>query len=482
MSERNSYVDFFFVMRLRGSGGCASKAERPSGSLANGVASISLMGIEVDSDPKATQNVAPQSELPAAPQPTDPAAIERRAKEEYIERKEALTAQLTAAVTAAVASSAAMELPRRSSWGRFSGHELAGLMVHTTVISCKWLVAWAESNPGVGLPCWQELPVGASVDLQALLPWRSIKSLPIVIWSYCWLDHDHPDSRGEQLGRYLPVLRAFAAEASVYSAEGDVGVVIDWCSLPQFPRRDAHEVARFRMGLSAINRWYAKSSVTVLMLPELPAPPSLADGPMPHANLRGYDARGWPTFEKHMSAIVKDAVCLLDVSAWPADQQHAADLREVLRACRGHSRPAPVSPPRFAQRLSAAVASGTIAFTAGADLDVVCRQYEVGFEIEMRAADQLFFDRLQWDDSHVCDLAAAIEYALQIGALEECKRLHMADNPAIGDDGLVELARVLPRWASLGFLSVRGCSASATGRDAVMQACKHRGIDGLQHW
>ena len=67
-----------------------------------------------------------------------------------------------------------------------------------------------------------------------------------------WLDKHHPDRLGETLRRILPILIAMRDRAKEYGEHATVGVLWDFCSLPQGIRSPELEV-RFKKGLYAIN-------------------------------------------------------------------------------------------------------------------------------------------------------------------------------------------------------------------------------------
>ena len=67
-----------------------------------------------------------------------------------------------------------------------------------------------------------------------------------------WLDKHHPDRLGETLRRILPILIAMRDKAKEYGEHATVGVLWDFCSLPQGIRTPELE-ARFKKGLYAIN-------------------------------------------------------------------------------------------------------------------------------------------------------------------------------------------------------------------------------------
>ena len=74
------------------------------------------------------------------------------------------------------------------------------------------------------------------------------------VLSYPWLDANHPDGLGEHLRRLQPILTAMLSGCA--SEHATVGVMIDFCSLPQRPRVSEAEEATFKRALKGINAWY----------------------------------------------------------------------------------------------------------------------------------------------------------------------------------------------------------------------------------
>ena len=65
-----------------------------------------------------------------------------------------------------------------------------------------------------------------------------------------WLDPFHPDREGEQMRKLLPILKAALEKAQEYGAHGTIGVLMDYCCLPQHPRTTAEDEALFKRGLA----------------------------------------------------------------------------------------------------------------------------------------------------------------------------------------------------------------------------------------
>ena len=85
-----------------------------------------------------------------------------------------------------------------------------------------------------------------------------------------------------------------------------------------------------------------------------------------------------------------------------------------------------VSPDDFAAEMSAGVASGALAFTAGADEAFVIGKYRTGFldaftqhTIRQQFGGLMWFDGLGWGDAEAAVLVRAIAYAVRHCEFEE---------------------------------------------------------------
>jgi len=182
------------------------------------------------------------------------------------------------------------------------------------LVSAKWLVAQADA--GAVLPRRQELPPAAILTAAALRAHHETLAMshvraPVIAVSYCWLTESHPDPEGEQLQLLAKAFRErFAAksrqhewvkhgfgESEVMVYEQDFGVFLDWCSLYQEPRSPS-ELRSFKLSLQFINLWYAHELTQVYMLTKLPLG-------YEESSVVPYGERGWPTFERAISGILK---------------------------------------------------------------------------------------------------------------------------------------------------------------------------------
>ena len=246
-----------------------------------------------------------------------------------------------------VKAEAAAPLPPASTWvsslaldpPSVGGPELEPLLAHTTLINVDWLVDFADrkvmpEREGV-VPAWQQLPSEAIVSLTQLRESTWNFGLPVAVLSYGWAAKHHPDPTGEQLRRMLPALRSMKNfKNSFLGGVPTWGLVWDFMSLPQrgyttkydadHEDRTDYQLKRFIKGLKQINVWYGHAYVTTLV----------CDWPMPAGaqNPHPIDVRGWCVFERHLSSIVKDGTCYLQLSLLPADAESMDWYDGVVKA------------------------------------------------------------------------------------------------------------------------------------------------------
>ena len=132
-----------------------------------------------------------------------------------------------------------------------------------------------------------------------------------------------------------------------------------------------------------------------------------------YTNKREYGGRGWCYFEKRISSLVKNTLCLWDLSKH--EEGAEIDFDKCTRKLRGGRAPF-VSPEVVARELSEGVESGALGFTAGADQDVVSKLYEQGFIKAFETANDMgagviYYHGLGWGSKEAPVLAEAIKYA-----------------------------------------------------------------------
>ena len=201
----------------------------------------------------------------------------------------------------------------------------------------------------------------------------------------------------------VPILKIMLAEVKKMGEHMTIGVMVDFMSYPQYPRTGEEEVV-FKSGLKGeLNGLYSHPNAPTLMITT-----RASEHPL-HTNPRAYEKRGWTYIEARLSSMVKDADCLWDLSKLTGEEKTWKDLGDSMKA----NRLPMTSPDRVAKDLRAAVESGEIAFTKGADLDLVLGIYERGFApaFEGMQADLVYCSNLGWGDEVVPILTEAIKYA-----------------------------------------------------------------------
>ena len=202
----------------------------------------------------------------------------------------------------------------------------------------------------------------------------------------------------------MPILKIMLKHVKEKMGEHmTIGVMVDFMSYPQYPR-SREEATIFGAGLKGeLNGLYSHPFAPTLMITT-----RASEHPL-HTNPRAYEKRGWTFVEARLSSMVKDNNCLWDLSKLTGEEKDWGDLFTSMRANR-----LPItSPDRVAKDLRAAVESGEIAFTKGADLDLVLGIYERGFApaFEGTQAQSVFCIDLGWGDEVVPILTEAIKYA-----------------------------------------------------------------------
>ena len=357
-----------------------------------------------------------------------------------------------------VKAEAAEPLPPGSSWVKDGSQEMGGpelepLLAHTTLINVDWLVDFADrkvmpEREGV-VPAWQQLPSEAIVSLTQLRKSTYSVGLPVAVLSYGWAAKHHPDPTGEQLRRMLPALRSMKNYKDYVPTWG---LVWDFMSLPQrgyttkydadHEDRTDYQLKRFIKGLKHINVWYGHAYVTTLV----------CDWPMPAGaqNPHPIDVRGWCVFERHLSSIVKDSDCYLQLSLLPADAE-SKDWVDVVKACQGARRP-PLAADAFEQLMRDNLESGAFKFTNGKDATNVCiPQYAEAFTRLLGTSKLLGYQRLGWGAAEGEQLAAALACAQRMGTAVAAETLNLCSfqqcRNELGTAGVRAIGKVIEAGA-----------------------------------
>lgn len=364
-------------------------------------------------------------------------------------------------------------------WYANGGLALQPLLQCTTLLDVRWLVELAkglvcpELN-GV-LPAWQQLPPDAAVTLDSLLAYTGY-GLPIIVLSYPWASKDHADPTGRHLASLLPLLEVFVRDCDACGgAHASCGVLWDWASFPQRGQTAARadgvedrsplERARFQLGLEHINVWYS-APYTFSVLLDTPLHES-APNQVP------YDRRGWTCFERRISCLVKAKRCLLSIRSLQEAVKAGLDLSQLVstvdladRAMEyaRNIRPVPMLPERFEELVRCEALEGRLAFTNGHDLtDVIIPQYRTCFMAALGEVSKLVFVKCEWSDDDACELARALKYAHEHGALRKLKQLYLSGN-TFGDQGLAAMRQLFEQGVldGLRFVDMKGSCGSAS--------------------
>jgi hypothetical protein len=139
---------------------------------------------------------------------------------------------------------------------KFGGPVIEQLLQTVNLLDARYLIALAAARGR--LPRGQDVPPSAIITpdtVWRLQRWSEVFSLPVMVLSYPWLDKTHPDREGVQLRMIAPVLASMVAAAERGGGKhATVGVMIDYCSLPQQPFADG-ERDLFEKGLAVMHAW-----------------------------------------------------------------------------------------------------------------------------------------------------------------------------------------------------------------------------------
>jgi len=289
-----------------------------------------------------------------------------------------------------------------------------------------------------------------------------LTAFPIVAVSYCWASVQHPDPDGHQL-RTLGTIVGQWLRWQPPREDWDIAVFIDWCSLHQGPLL---ENAPFNRCLSCINLLYAHHETHVWMLTQAPR------------NTQRYEERGWPTFERTISHMIKPGSKLLDLGFFDG---RCKDWPRTTEVCKAKRIP-PVVPEAFSKELHRKTFSHLV------DQALIDARYKETFEDLMGTVERLKFPGLGWGDEEIHKLAESIprcwclleldlrenrigdDGAEKLAAvIAHCQRLEVLDlcSNIIGDHGVRRLADALPRCAALRALDLSMNSIGDEGTAAL---------------
>ena len=200
--------------------------------------------------------------------------------------------------------------------------------------------------------------------------------------------------------------------------------------------------------------WYGHKLTTTFIMSELPSgwPQRPEDAAyFPEGWLKG---KGWPTFERTVSAQIKPA----RFASWrrivdPDGKREGFDAY----------REAPVHPRAFAARLAR-----TVFANGKADCELVAGLYADTLAGGFGRAEELEYKFATWGDEEAVQLAEALPLALEV------KLLNLAANSDIGQRGLDALAAALNAGAAPKLRVLLGKMA-----EGLRAPCEARGIARL---
>jgi len=320
------------------------------------------------------------------------------------------------------------------------------------------------------------------------------KPLKILSISHGWLTPQHPDPFGQQLAKFaaqvwkerrmvkdlrdacmypvacgmchgcccfvVPCLGQQCGHTARQLPSGEFGVFYDYGSLHQ---KDEHgertpaEREAFSTALETMGVWYGHRLTTTFISAELPDgwPRRPEDAPFfPLGWLKG---KGWPTFERAVSNMVKRA----------SDNTFRRIVDPLAHTVGFYQyREAPAHPRTFAARL------GRVIFTNGKqDCELVAGLYADTLAGAFGHAKLLEYKFAMWTDEEAQDLASALPLAQQV------EELDLAGNVEIGQRGLDALAEAIRGGAAPRLQTFRFESTWEDERKAALEAaCHERGI------
>ena len=192
---------------------------------------------------------------------------------------------------------------------------------------------------------------------------------------------------------------------------GEFALFYDYASLPQKDdegRRTPDEHALFQTALDKMGSWYAHSLATTFVM----------DVPSDSAVLP-YAQRGWPTFERAVSALAKPS---------------AGDTyTRIIEDSRGRNGRAYRTPPMHPKAFACVLASKV--FTNGkSDCELVASLYADTLMGAFGHSRKLEFSHCNWGDDELHQLAQVLHFAKRVTIL------FIDSNPGIGKRGLDALA------------------------------------------
>ena len=223
-------------------------------------------------------------------------------------------------------------------------------------------------------------------------------------------------------------------------------------SLPQKDadgKRSETEQAAFSSALATMGSWYAHMDATTFSMTQLP----------PGWDATPYSERGWCTFERAVSELVKASAA----NAW-RQLADPAIVRKVSETT-GAYRSAPEPPEAFAARLARKT------FTNGkSDCELVATLYADTLAAALGKATVLQYSACAWGDDEVEKLAAVLPFTRRLTDLD------LRSNPRIGSRGFDALAAAIGGGAAPELKKVSCDEARSASTAKLRAACDARGI------
>lgn len=320
----------------------------------------------------------------------------------------------------------------------------------------SWLCRLADI-PGSRLPRRQDLPADAMWDHEELQrdseeydAGRHLPPTKVVAVSYCWHQPEHPDPEGLQLQAIATLARSALKELSA-AGDVDLAIFLDYCSLFQEPRSVLEDEA-FRESLKHVALWYAHKRTQVWVFTTTvgePAELQVARALVNHAEMScaagGYDARGWPTFERNVAELLAceggagQSILLINEEAMT--QISALTWTTVMERFKAKQAP-PKVPAAFCDLLA------TKTFLQPSDLKMLQDAYAVVFEETMHTMRNLVYCDLGWGDRAAADLSLAVKACFLLVNIE-------LEGNNVADEGCRVLFEAFADCASLAQITLR---------------------------
>eukprot|EP00928_Gymnodinium_smaydae_P058212 TRINITY_DN41431_c0_g1_i1.p1 TRINITY_DN41431_c0_g1~~TRINITY_DN41431_c0_g1_i1.p1 ORF type:complete len:610 (-),score=56.68 TRINITY_DN41431_c0_g1_i1:74-1903(-) len=316
--------------------------------------------------------------------------------------------------------------------------------------------------------------------VEVLEKWLQYGCSFLVVISYAWLSHKHPDPNSYQLQRLVYVLGELnlrlrsmgeALQQKPERLKDGVGVIIDYCSLWQpcngEESRTTQQIEQFDLGLSQMRMLFSHADVTSVKLTETP-------DTMP----RCYDDRGWTLLEAFLIDFkcmmfgkpclanrfsVDDRLDLHDVDN--ADVAFYDDFsQELVRA--------PLTPDAFQLELenrnARAQTKGVRLFARDEDTSLVLSLYQSAYD-DLILSEQLILSSMSIDCEQLRNVSEV---------LADCSRLRTVDlsNNEIHDISPI-FEVLLPGCPKLEKLDLSGNLIDEDSLNRLMEEWRSKGRD-----